>query len=145
MTKPKRVPAETVWPEEPGTHASGLVAAETHVESFRQALEIKPGLAGTHDNLGNALKELGRFDEAIALSRRSQRQANSAIFSHLAEISALGNLGRSEEARDAIRRAREKKPDVSIGYVAEALPITDPRCREVFHGGLRKAGLPDPG
>jgi len=90
-----------------------------------------------------ALLMLGRFDEAIALSRRSQRQANSAIFSHLAEISALGNLGRGEEARDAIRRAREKKPDVTIGYVAEALPITDPRCREVFHGGLRKAGLPE--
>jgi Flp pilus assembly protein TadD len=79
----------------------------------------------------------------IALSRRSQRQANSAIFSHLAEISALGQLGQNEEACDAIKRAREKKPDVSIAYVDEALPITDPHCREIFHEGLRKAGLPD--
>jgi adenylate cyclase len=90
-----------------------------------------------------ALVMLGEFDEAVALSRRSQRQANSAIFSHLAEMSALGHLGRSEEARDAIKRAREKKPDVSIAYVDEALPITDPRCREIFHSGLRKAGLPE--
>jgi adenylate cyclase len=90
-----------------------------------------------------ALVMLGEFEEAIALSRRSQRQANSAIFSHLAEISALGQLERSEEARDAIKRAQEKKPDVSIAYVDEALPITDPRCREIFHGGLRKAGLPN--
>jgi adenylate cyclase len=90
-----------------------------------------------------ALVMLGEFEEAIALSRRSQRQANSAIFSHLAEISALGQLGRSDEARDAIKRAREKKPDVSIAYVDEALPITDPRCREIFHGGLRRAGLPE--
>ena len=89
-----------------------------------------------------ALVMLGEFEEAIALSHKSQRQANSAIFSHLAEISALGHLGRSDEAGDAIRRAREKKPDVSIAYVAEALPITDQRCGEIFHGGLRKAGLP---
>jgi tetratricopeptide (TPR) repeat protein len=89
-----------------------------------------------------ALEMLGRYEEAIALSRKSQRQANSAIFSHLAEISALGQLGRSQEARDAIRRAREKKPDVSIAYVDEALPIADPPCREIFLGGLRKAGIP---
>jgi len=90
-----------------------------------------------------ALVMLGKFDEAVELSRRSQRQANSAIFSHLAEISALANLGLREEAHDPIRRAQVKKPDVSIGYVAEALPITDARCREIFHGGLRKAGLPE--
>ena len=90
-----------------------------------------------------ALVMLGKFEEAVALSRRSQQQANSAIFSHLAEISALGHLGRSEDACDAIKRAQEKKPDVSIAYVDEALPITDPHCRETFHEGLRKAGLPN--
>ena len=90
-----------------------------------------------------ALVMLGKFEEAVALSRRSQQQANSAIFSHLAEISALGHLGRSEDACDAIKRALEMKPDASIAYVDEALPITDPHCRETFHEGLRKAGLPN--
>jgi TolB-like protein/Flp pilus assembly protein TadD len=90
-----------------------------------------------------ALVLLGQFEEAIVLSQRSQRQATSAIFSHLAEISALGHLGRSEEARDAIRRARQTKPDVSIAYVDQTLPITDPRCRQTFLDGLRKAGLPE--
>ena len=90
-----------------------------------------------------AMVLLGQFEEAIALSRRSQRQATSAIFSHFAEISALGHLGRSDEARDAIGRARQKKPDVSIGYVDQTLPITDPRCRRTLLDGLRKAGLPE--
>jgi tetratricopeptide (TPR) repeat protein len=90
-----------------------------------------------------ALVMLGKYEEAITLSRSSQRQPNSAIFSHLAEISALGHLGRRDEVRDAIKRAREKKPNVSIAYVDEALPITDPRCREIFLGGLRKAGVPE--
>ena len=89
-----------------------------------------------------ALVMLGKYEEAIAISHKSQRQANSAIFSHLAEISALGHLGRSEEACDALARARLKKPDLSISYVAEALPVTDDACREIFHSGLRKAGVP---
>ncbi|MEZ5923474.1 MAG: adenylate/guanylate cyclase domain-containing protein [Hyphomicrobiaceae bacterium] len=90
-----------------------------------------------------ALVLLGRSEEAIATSRRSQQQATSAIFSHLAEISALGQLGRIGDAHDAIRRARQNKADVSIAYVDQTLPITDPRCRDVFLGGLRKAGLPE--
>ncbi|HXV24632.1 MAG TPA: adenylate/guanylate cyclase domain-containing protein [Alphaproteobacteria bacterium] len=90
-----------------------------------------------------ALVLLGQFEEAIALSQRSQRYANAAIFSHLAEISALGNLRRSDDAREAIRRAREKKPDLSIAYVDQALPITDPRCRGIFLDGLRMAGVPE--
>jgi adenylate cyclase len=90
-----------------------------------------------------ALLMLGDYEDAVALSRKSQQQATSAIFSHLAEISALGHLDRDEEAREAVRRAMEVKPDVSIAYVAEALPITDPKCRKIFHDGLRKAGIPD--
>jgi TolB-like protein len=90
-----------------------------------------------------ALVLLGRFEEAVALSQRSQQQANSAIFSHLAEISALGHLGRGADAREAMSRARRKKPDLSIAYVDQTLPITDPRCREVFLEGLRMAGVPE--
>jgi tetratricopeptide (TPR) repeat protein len=90
-----------------------------------------------------ALVLLGRFEEAVALSQRSQQQANSAIFSHLAEISALGHLGRGADAREAMSRARKKKPDLSIAYVDQTLPITDPRCREVFLEGLRMAGVPE--
>lgn len=88
-----------------------------------------------------ALVMLGRFEEAVGVSLKSQQQPRSRIFSHLAEISALGKLQRGTEAQAAIARALLKKPDLTIAYVAEALPITDPRCREIFHDGLRKAGL----
>ncbi len=90
-----------------------------------------------------ALVMLGEFENAVALSRRSQREPNAAIFAHLAEISALGHLERNDQAREAIERARERKSDVSIAYVNEALPISDRRCRELFHQGLHKAGLPE--
>jgi adenylate cyclase len=117
-------------------------AIDSHDEAMRLSPH-DPMMSAYMASKAIALVMLGEFEKAIALSRRSQQQANSAIFSHLAEISALGHLGRSEESRDAIKRAREKKPDVSIDYVDEALPITDPQCRDIFHGGLHKAGLPN--
>ena len=89
-----------------------------------------------------ALVMLGEMEEAVAFSRKSQQHANAAIFAHLAEISALGHLGRLEDAQDAIRRAKKAKADVSLAFVAKALPITDQTCRDIFHQGLHKAGLP---
>ncbi len=117
-------------------------AVASHDEALRLS-PLDPMLWAYLASKAIAMVLLGQFEEAIALSQRSQRQASSAIFSHLAEISALGHLGRSDEARDAIRRAWQRKRDVSIAYVDQTLPITDPRCRQTFLDGLRKAGLPE--
>ena len=91
----------------------------------------------------SALVMLGQFEEAIAWSRRAQRQVNADVFSHLAGISAFGHLGRHEEAGRAIKRAQQTKLDISISYEADAHPITDPRFRDMYHEGLRKAGMPE--
>lgn len=90
-----------------------------------------------------ALLLLGRFNEAVETSRASQRETNSAIFSHLGEVSALGQLGEIDKAKRAIEIARLKMPDLSVSYVAEALPISDETCRTLFLDGFRKAGLPE--
>ncbi len=116
------------------------------VASHDEALRLSPLDPLTWAYLASkaiAMVLLGQFEEAIALSQRSQRYANAAIFAHLAEISALGNLRRSDDARDAVRRAREKKPDLSIAYVDQTLPITDLRCRDLFLDGFRMAGVPE--
>ncbi len=89
-----------------------------------------------------ALVMLERFDEAISISRAAQRHPNAAIYAHLGEMSALGHKGDTDAAADAIKRARSVKPDVSVSYVDKVLPVADPVCRELFLGGLRKAGLP---
>jgi adenylate cyclase len=89
-----------------------------------------------------ALVMLGRFDDAISVSRAAQRHPNAAIYAHLGEMSALGHKGDADAAADAIKRARSVKPDVSVSYVDKVLPVADPVCRELFLGGLRKAGLP---
>jgi len=88
-----------------------------------------------------ALVMLERFDEAISVSRAAQQHPNAAIYAHLGEMSALGHKGDTDAAADAVKRAKIVKPDVSVSFVDKVLPVADPRCRELFVGGLRKAGL----
>ncbi|MEM7170859.1 MAG: adenylate/guanylate cyclase domain-containing protein [Pseudomonadota bacterium] len=90
-----------------------------------------------------ALVMLQDYEQAIEVSLQSQRLANSAIFAHLAELSALGQLGKTDQAADALGRARAKKADLSLSFIAQALPISDPDCRKTFHDGLRSAGVPE--
>jgi adenylate cyclase len=89
-----------------------------------------------------ALVMLECFDEAISVSRVAQQHPNAAIYAYLGEMSALGHKGDTQAAADAITRAKIVKPDVSVSYVDKVLPVADPVCRELFLGGLRKAGLP---
>ena len=117
-------------------------AVVSHDEAIRLS-PLDPVMSSFLASKSIALVLLGQHEEAIAVSQQSQQQATSTIFSHLGEISALGQLGRSGEAEVAIRRARLKKPDVSIAYVDQTLPISEPHCRYMFLDGLRKAGLPE--
>lgn len=90
-----------------------------------------------------ALILLGRYDEALDWARKVQRQPNSAIWAYMPEVSALGLLGRTEEARAALERVRRLKPDVTCAFATEVLPFSRGADREHFLSGLREAGLPD--
>ena len=88
-----------------------------------------------------ALTLLERYDDALEWARRGGQQANTGLYSVIAEIAALGHLGRTAEAAAAIARAREMRPTVSLPFLLKALPITDTDCRARFEEGLRKAGI----
>ena len=90
-----------------------------------------------------ALALAGDLDQAVVWSRRAQQQSHAAIFAHVGEICALGLQDRSEEAADAVERARRTMPDVNIRHLDKVLPITHAPSRETFLEGLRKAGLPE--
>jgi len=45
------------------------------------------------------------------------------------------------EAAGALEQARRFKPDLTMRFVLEVLPITDPDFSARFTDGLRKAGL----
>ena len=88
-----------------------------------------------------ALIVLERHDEALDWARKALRQPNAAMWANMPEVSALGLLGRPDEARAALDRVRAIKPDVSDAFVDQAIPFTDKAGRAHFIDGLRKAGL----
>ena len=85
---------------------------------------------------------LGRFAEAIDVARDAQRQPNCTAWAHLHEASGLANLGREQDARVAMERARALQPDVSLRWVRALLPA-EPGVADAYFEGMRRAGLPD--
>jgi len=90
-----------------------------------------------------ALVMLERYDEALECSIRAQQYPISAIWAFMGQLSALGHLGKTDEASDALAHALDKEPELSIEFIERALPITDKASRDHFQLGLRKAGVAD--
>ena len=65
-------------------------------------MEIAPDLAEAHNNLGNALRGLGRLEAAEAALRRALRlqPSNAALHTNLGNL--LGDLKRFEEAQACV-------------------------------------------
>ena len=89
-----------------------------------------------------ALILLGRCDEGLDWARKAQRQPSTAIWAFMPEVSALGLLGRIDEAREAFERVKRIKPDASCAFVDQALAFTHASDRDHFVSGLIKAGVP---
>jgi adenylate cyclase len=116
---------------------------EEAVRSFERSIRMSPvdpllhlALAG----IGQAFIELGRFDDAIAMGKKSQRQNPSYPVAYRCLASAFAHLGRDAEAREAAACVLEVDPTFTISaYIARG-GKTD---RRLLIGGLRKAGLPE--
>ncbi len=86
------------------------------VEFLNQALKLKPEFAEAHSNLGNALKALGRIDEAVASYRRALARKPDLADAHSNLGNALKALGRIDEAVASYRRALAIKPDFADAH-----------------------------
>jgi adenylate cyclase len=87
---------------------------------------------------------LGRLKEAEVMARAATLHPAATFWTYSTLASILGHLGRTEEARAAVSKLLELKPDYSEAFVAKMFPGVDPRITEVNFGGLYKAGLPRP-
>jgi serine/threonine-protein kinase len=81
---------------------------------FRRALDLSPGSADTWDLYGRLCSALGRFDEAIAMTRRAQ---DLDPLTHRFDLAtALLRAGQYDEAYETVSRALEFEPDESRGH-----------------------------
>jgi protein O-mannosyl-transferase len=114
-----------------GTQNRALV--EEAVPHFNRALELKSDFSQVHNNLGTALLELGRLDEAKAKYETALRLKPDDAEVHYNLGLVLERLGRPEESMTATRAALKIRPDYaeaqaslgnalqSIGRLDEAL------------------------
>jgi adenylate cyclase len=134
--------AFTAW------HARGYVykiagLQEEAVRSFERAIRmspIDPLLHRAFVGMAGALIELGRFDEAIVVAKKAQRQSPSYAAPYRFLASAFAHLGRDAEAREAAARMLEDDPAFTISaWIARGGQSKSKLIIE----GLRKAGLPE--
>jgi len=84
---------------------------------------------------------LREYEDAIEWARRSLSFPNFQWSRYVVLISALGHLGRAEEARPAVETLLRRIPEFSARYALEYSPwIEDEHFRHLMEG-LEKAGL----
>jgi adenylate cyclase len=87
---------------------------------------------------------LQQYEAAAEWGRRAAhepRAAKGGYWAYAVLASALGNLGRTAEAREALDEALRQKPDLSLAYLEKTLPTKELGALEPYLAGLRKAGL----
>ena len=90
-----------------------------------------------------ALLLMNRLDEAEAIARASTRHPTSTFWTYATLASVLGHLGRTDDAREALAKLLELKPDYSDALVKSIYRGAHPRMSAVQEG-LYKAGMPRP-
>jgi adenylate cyclase len=128
-------------------YASILMFAGRNEEAipfFKEALRLNPKPPNTYyRHYGNALANLGRYDEAIALQKKAIEQEPNDIFAYMVLASVCIMAGREAEARDAAREVLRLNPKFSVAQVDKIRPDKDRAVAKRWCDTLRQAGLPD--
>ncbi|MGY3495919.1 protein O-GlcNAc transferase [Bradyrhizobium sp. USDA 4502] len=97
-------------------HLLGLISAQTGrsergVDLIRRAIRLNGNVADAHSNLGNALRALRRFDEALASFDRAVALKQNLAPALYNRGLTLADLGRHEEALASFDRVHALAPD----------------------------------
>jgi protein O-GlcNAc transferase len=113
-------------PDEPhALHGLGVLCNDTGepaaaVELLRAAIAARPGQAVYHNNLGNALRALGRGDDAERAYRDALECDPEYALAHYNLGALLLDLGSENFARDALERALALHPGLAPAAIALA-------------------------
>ena len=115
---------------------------ERALELTGKGQELDPGLLSEF-HLGMEYLFLRRFDQAIENleAARNRNPKQNWVRLHLA--AAYIETGRTEDARAEVRASLETSPEITVALADEIFPYARAEDRELFLGGLRKAGLPE--
>ncbi|MDJ0957706.1 MAG: adenylate/guanylate cyclase domain-containing protein [Arenicellales bacterium] len=81
------------------------------------------------------------FEESVVWAKKALRQPNFQWSRYAVLLSALGYLGRQEEAQRTLAEVLKERPDFSIEFVRSTHLIADAGDMTHYLEGLRKAGV----
>ncbi len=90
-----------------------------------------------------ALLLLHRYAEAVNDARRGTRHPSANFLAPATLASVLGHLGEKNEARSALDRVYQLRPDFSASLMRRLFSFRQEDERACFLDGLHKAGLPE--
>jgi adenylate cyclase len=118
----------------------------TGAKHLRHAIHLSPrdpdinrALAG----LGVANMMAGDYEEALKFGRQALQEMPRSAVAHRVVAASLALLGRTEEARNAIRALLAVAPNSTTSLARKNMPYRDAEFVERYHRGLREAGLPE--
>jgi protein O-GlcNAc transferase len=109
---------------------------EEAIASYRQSLELAPGIVKAHNDCGNAFTMMERFDEAITCYQRAIELLPTYLPAHYNLASALHwGQGNCAEGIKSYRQALELMPDSArarMGYCMGQVPVVYEATDDVF-------------
>jgi len=111
------------------------------ISYIERAMRLDPAQQQYRHFLGTAYLLAGNFETAAAILKERVAITPTTDLSRALLASALGHLGRAEEARQVWRELKEINPRYSHSDHFGRLPFKEPAEADKFTEGLRKAGL----
>lgn len=114
-------------------------------QGYVRALAVSPEALDLYELLvGVALADLmlGQFESALEWGQRSLAANGDWLGAHWTVVSALGHLGRQDEAKAAVERLLAKAPHISLGHLRRTGARYSSR-HDILVDGMRKAGMPE--
>jgi adenylate cyclase len=108
---------------------------------IEHAILLDPAQQQYRHFLGTAYLVAGNYEAAAAILKERVAITPTTDLSRALLASALGHLGRAEEARQIWRELKEINPRYSYTDHFGRLPFRNPADADKFTDGLRKAGL----
>jgi hypothetical protein len=85
----------------------------------------------------------GDYDKALNFGRQAVREQPRSTLGYRIVAASLALLGRTEEARSAMRALLAVAPNFTMSHMRRNTPYQDAEFVERYHRGLREAGLPE--
>ena len=124
------------------TYSGRSASAIPHLEMARRLSPRDYLLGAMMARQAEAYLFMGNYERAAEWGSRAIHEDRTWYYNHLAFVSALGHLGRLDEAQRACADLLTVKDDISVSSVRRRLPFMDASDMETMLDGLRKAELP---